>query len=149
MGIGMVLGTAFSSIIDSLVTDVLLPPIGLLMSEMNFSNLYIVLGSRGYTSLAEAQEAGAATINYGLFITSLVRFLIIFFAIFLIIRQMNRWKKPDQHPVMSMAKKECDYCRMSIPCQAIRCPHCSSDLVEGHKEAGSRDERQRIIVKVK
>ncbi|QTN01325.1 large conductance mechanosensitive channel protein MscL [Sediminibacillus dalangtanensis] len=130
MGIGMVLGAAFSSIVDSLVTDVLLPPIGLLLSQMNFSNLYIVLGSGRYETLAEAQAAGAATINYGLFLTSLIRFLIIFFALFLVIRQMNRWKKLDRHPGMAMQKKECNYCRMPIPIHAVRCAHCGSDLVK-------------------
>ncbi|WP_237648701.1 large conductance mechanosensitive channel protein MscL [Sediminibacillus terrae] len=144
MGIGMVLGAAFSSIVDSLVTDVLLPPIGLLLSQMNFSNLYIVLGSGRYDTLAEAQSAGAATINYGLFLTSLVRFLIIFFALFLVIRQMNRWKKPDQHPGMAMQKKECAYCRMSIPAQAIRCAHCGSDLAKEET-----DDRRRPWIHVK
>ncbi len=142
----MVLGAAFSSIVDSLVTDVLLPPVGLLLSQMNFSNMYVVLGSGRFETLAEAQAAGAVTINYGLFLTALIRFLIIFFALFLIIRQMNRWKKPDQHPGVAMQKKECPYCRMSIPVHAVRCAHCGSTLMEDSKNG---EDSRRMLVNVK
>nr|WP_272446244.1 large conductance mechanosensitive channel protein MscL [Aquibacillus salsiterrae] len=128
VGIGIVLGAAFSGLIDSLVSDVLLPPVGVLLAKMNFSNLFITLGDGNYTSLSAAKEAGAATINYGLFLTSFIRFIIIVFVIFMVIRQMNRWKKPGQNPVDAMTKKECPYCKMGIPSQAIRCPNCSSDL---------------------
>lgn len=92
MGVGMVLGAAFSGFIDSLVTDILLPPIGLLYSKMNFENLYVSLDGSSYPSLLAAKEAGAVTINYGLFITAVVRFIIILFAVFVVIRQINRWK---------------------------------------------------------
>ncbi|SES90384.1 large conductance mechanosensitive channel [Oceanobacillus limi] len=134
MGVGVVLGAALSSFIDSLVRDILLPPVGLLYSKMNIENLYISLNGRTYSSLAEAQEAGVATINYGLFISATIRFLIILFVVFLVVRQINRWKKPHQHPLESMTKKECPYCCLSIPNKAKICPHCSSKLEKKQKE---------------
>ncbi|MDL4841166.1 large conductance mechanosensitive channel protein MscL [Aquibacillus sp. LR5S19] len=148
MGIGLVLGAAFSGFIDSLVTDVLLPPVGVLLAKMNFSNLFITLGGSHYQSLNEAKEAGAATINYGLFITSFIRFVIILFVMFLVIRQLNRWKKPGQHPVDAMMKKECPYCRMSIPSKAIKCPNCSSDL-DDKKEESSYKPKSALRLKIK
>ncbi|WP_407271534.1 large conductance mechanosensitive channel protein MscL [Radiobacillus sp. PE A8.2] len=128
MGIGMVLGAAFSGLIDSFVSDVLLPPVGIVLAKMNFSNLFFSLDGSYYSSLSDAQEAGAATINYGLFITSFIRFIIILFVIFIVIRQMNKWKQPNQHPGVAMTKKPCPYCKLSIPSQAVKCPNCGSDL---------------------
>ncbi|WP_157037626.1 large conductance mechanosensitive channel protein MscL [Ornithinibacillus californiensis] len=128
IGVGVVLGAAFSTVIDSLVRDILLPPIGMLYSKMNFENLYISLNGQTYPSLLEAKEAGVPTINYGLFISACVQFLIILFVVFLIVRQANRWKKPNQHPKVAMSKKECPYCCLAIPVKAIICPHCSSSL---------------------
>lgn len=130
MGIGMVLGAAFSSFIDSLVTDIILPPIGLLLARINFSELYISLNGHTYSSLADAREAGAATINYGLFLSTGLRFLIIFFAVFLVVRQLNRWRKPGQDPMNAMTRKECPLCCTAIPSKAIICPNCSSSLRE-------------------
>ncbi|RYG73740.1 large conductance mechanosensitive channel protein MscL [Lentibacillus lipolyticus] len=128
IGVGVVLGAAFSGFIDSLVKDIILPPIGVLYSKVNFQDLYISLSGTTYPSLEKAQEAGAATINYGLFITATVRFIIILFTVFLVVRQINRWKKPHQHPLDSMTKKECPYCCMPIPTKAIVCPNCSSSI---------------------
>ncbi|MFD2655140.1 large conductance mechanosensitive channel protein MscL [Gracilibacillus thailandensis] len=128
MGVGVVLGAAFSSFVDSLVRDILLPPIGLLYSKMNIENLHISLSGKTYPSLTEAKEAGAITINYGLFISTSIRFVIILFVVFLVVRQMNRWKKPHQHPSDSMTNKECPYCCLSIPNRAVICPNCSSSL---------------------
>ncbi|QGH36208.1 large conductance mechanosensitive channel protein MscL [Gracilibacillus salitolerans] len=128
IGIGVVLGAAVSSFVDSLVRDILLPPIGLVYSRMNIENLHISLSGRTYSSLADAKEAGAITINYGLFISTSIRFVIILFIVFLVVRQMNRWKKPHQHPLDSMTKKECPYCCLSIPNRAVICPNCSSSL---------------------
>ncbi len=133
MGVGVVLGAALSSFVDSLVRDILLPPIGLLYSRINIENLYISLSGRSYSSLTEAKEAGAITINYGLFISTSIRFLIILFVIFLVVRQMNRWKKPHQHPLDSMTKKECPYCCLSIPNRAVICPNCATSLKEKNK----------------
>ncbi|WP_117161500.1 large conductance mechanosensitive channel protein MscL [Paraliobacillus sp. X-1268] len=128
MGVGVVLGAAFSGLIDSLVKDILLPPIGLIYRRMNFENMYISLSGTRYSSLADAKEAGIATVNYGLFITASVRFVIVLFVVFLVIRQINRWKKPHQSPLDAMTKKECTYCCTMIPNQAIICPNCSSTL---------------------
>ncbi len=130
IGVGVVLGAAFSGFIDSLVKDIILPPIGVLYSKINFQDLYISLSGTTYPSLEKAKEAGAATINYGLFITASVRFIIILFTVFLVVRQINRWKKPHQHPLDSMTKKECPYCCMPIPTKAIVCPNCSSTIKE-------------------
>ncbi|WP_121615851.1 large conductance mechanosensitive channel protein MscL [Virgibacillus halodenitrificans] len=144
MGVGMVLGAAFSGFIDSLVTDILLPPIGLLYSKMNFENLYVSLDGSSYPSLLAAKEAGAVTINYGLFITAVVRFIIILFAVFVVIRQINRWKKPHQHPIDSMMKKECPYCCMPIPIKASICPNCSSTLEKEPERRKSKSPRWRV-----
>ncbi|APC47007.1 large conductance mechanosensitive channel protein MscL [Virgibacillus halodenitrificans] len=144
MGVGMVLGAAFSGFIDSLVTDILLPPIGLLYSKMNFENLYVSLDGSSYPSLLAAKEAGAVTINYGLFITAVVRFIIILFAVFVVIRQINRWKKPHQHPIDSMMKKECPYCCMPIPIKASICPNCSSTLEKEPERRKSKPPRWRV-----
>ncbi|MCG1027395.1 large conductance mechanosensitive channel protein MscL [Virgibacillus halodenitrificans] len=144
MGVGMVLGAAFSGFIDSLVTDILLPPIGLLYSKMNFENLYVSLDGSSYPSLIAAKEAGAVTINYGLFVTAVVRFIIILFAVFVVIRQINRWKKPHQHPIDSMMKKECPYCCMPIPIKASICPNCSSTLEKEPERWKSKPPRWRL-----
>ncbi|GAA0446922.1 large conductance mechanosensitive channel protein MscL [Lentibacillus halophilus] len=128
IGVGVVLGSAFSGFIDSLVKDIILPPIGLLYSKINFQDWYISLSGTTYPSLEKAKEAGAATINYGVFLTVSIRFILILFTVFLVVRQINRWKKPHQHPLDSMTKKECPYCCMPIPTKAIICPNCSSSV---------------------
>ncbi|MGM8365614.1 large conductance mechanosensitive channel protein MscL [Virgibacillus sp. W0181] len=144
IGVGVVLGAAFSGFIDSLVKDILLPPIGLLYSKINFQDLYISLTGATYPSLDRAKEAGAVTINYGLFITTSIRFIIVLFAVFVVVRQINRWKKPHQHPSDSMAKKECPYCCTPIPLQAIICPNCSSSL---KKEEPLHQSRPKLRIK--
>lgn len=148
MGIGVVLGAAFSNFIDSLVKDMLLPPIGMLYSKINFESLYISLNGRTYPSLEAAQEAGAATINFGLFITAAIRFLIILFVVFLVVRQVNRWKKPHISPLDAMTKKECPYCCTPIPSRAIICPNCASPLErEQQQNEINRKKRPRLRVK--
>lgn len=139
MGVGMVLGAAFSGFIDSLVTDILLPPVGVLYTKMNFENMFLSLDGMYYPSLTAAKEAGAATINYGLFVTASVRFMIILFAVFLVVRQINRWKKPHQNPLHGMTKKECPYCCTPIPTQAVICPNCASTLEVGPSGHQQRD----------
>ncbi|RCW77534.1 large conductance mechanosensitive channel protein MscL [Saliterribacillus persicus] len=146
MGVGVVLGAAFSGFIDSLVKDILLPPIGILYSKMNFENLHITLNGKHYSSLADAKEAGAVTVNYGLFITATVRFMIVLFVVFIVIRQINRWKKPHQHPLDAMTKKECPFCCTPIPTQAIICPNCSSSLKE---ESDNRERSGKPILRIK
>src|SRR5699024_9316716 len=110
MGVGVVLGAAFSGLIVSFVKDILLPPAGMLYSKIDFEYLYISLNGRTYPSLEAAKEAGAATINYGLFITAFIRFIIILFVVFLVVRHVIRCKKPHHHPIDSITKKECLNC---------------------------------------
>jgi len=130
MAIGIVIGAAFGTIINSFVKDVIMPPTGLLLGGVDFSNLFILLKAGTtpgpYLSLAQAQEAGAVTLNYGVFINTIISFLIISLAIFLLIRQVNRFKKEEEVP--PPVAKECPYCFTMIPIKAKRCPNCTSEL---------------------
>jgi large conductance mechanosensitive channel len=128
LAIGVIIGGAFGKIISSLVTDVLMPPIGMLLGKVDFSNLFINLSGGSYASLADAQSAGAATLNYGLFINNIINFLIIALVIFLIIKQVNRFTKPAEKPAPAPTTKECPFCYSSIPIKASRCPNCTSQL---------------------
>jgi large conductance mechanosensitive channel len=128
MAVGIVMGAAFGAIVTSLVNDVLMPPIGLLLGKVDFSNLFITLSGQHFDSVAHAKAAGAATLNYGMFMNTVINFLIISFAIFLLVRQVNRLRpKPGPAPA-GPALKECNFCFSSIPQQATRCPHCTSEL---------------------
>ena len=124
MAVGVIIGSAFGRIITSLVSDILMPPIGLLVGKVDFAGLFLGLSGRSYATLAEARAAGAATINYGVFLNTLIDFLVVAFAIFLLVRQINRWNKPAPAP----SAKECPYCASAIPIKASRCPHCTSQL---------------------
>lgn len=135
MAVGIIIGTAFNKIVNSLVNDVIMPPVGLLLGKVNFTELYINLTRQSYASLAEAQEAGAATINYGLFINTVIQFVIIAFVVFLLVRGINRLRRPEQEPEAPQTKA-CPYCFTAIPLQATRCPHCTSQL-ETNAERGS------------
>ena len=126
LAIGIVIGAAFGKIITSFVNDILMPPIGLILGRVNFNDLFISLDGTKYPSLADAQAAGAATINYGLFINSIIDFLLVAFFIFLIIRQINRMKREPQPAPVST--RECPHCYTQIPIPATRCPNCTSDL---------------------
>ena len=133
MAVGIVIGAAFGTIVKSLVADVIMPPIGLLLGSVDFSNLFALLkaGSPGgpYASLADAKDAGAVTINYGLFVNSVVSFVIVAFVLFLIIRSMNRVKRGEEEaPAPAPTTKECQYCLSEIPIKASRCAHCTSEL---------------------
>lgn len=135
MAVGIIIGAAFGKIVDSLVADMLMPPIGLLLGSVDFSNLYLVLreGSSPVLagmSLAEARKTGAVTLNYGLFITHVISFLIVAFAVFLLVRTMNRLKRREEAAAPAPATKECPFCASAIPLKASRCPYCTSDL--GH-----------------
>jgi large conductance mechanosensitive channel len=126
LAIAVILGGAFGKIITSLVNDIIMPPLGLLLGNVNFTDLFISLNGTKYASLADAQTAGAATLNYGLFINTIIDFLIVAFIIFLIVRQINRMKRAPA-PV-APTTKECPYCYTQIPIPATRCPNCTSDL---------------------
>jgi len=132
MAVGIIIGVAFGAIISSLVSDVLMPPIGLLLGRVDFSNLYLVLAAGKvagpYASLAAAQQAGAVTLNYGLFINKIISFLIVAFALFMIIRSMNRLKKKEVAVAAEPTTKECPFCFTQIPIKAVRCPNCTSEL---------------------
>lgn len=129
LAIAVIIGGAFGSIVTSLVNDILMPPIGMLLGKINFKDLFINLSGTAYPSLAEAQAAGAATINYGNFINTIVNFLIIAFVIFLIVRAFNKFKKPEPEAAPAApTTKECPYCLSTIPLKATRCPHCTSQL---------------------
>jgi large conductance mechanosensitive channel len=128
MAVGIVVGAAFGSIVTSFVGDVLMPPIGLLLGKVDFSNLFVTLRGPHLASVAQAKTAGAVTLNYGLFLNTLINFLIVAFAVFLLVRQVNRlMPKPAPAPAPP-AMKDCKFCCSSIPQQASRCPHCTSDL---------------------
>jgi large conductance mechanosensitive channel len=128
MAVGIIIGGAFGKIVTSLVNDILMPPIGLLMGRVDFSSLFVNLTEQSYASLDAAQKAGAPTINYGVFINTVLNFVIIAFAIFLLIRQINHLKRQPEAVPAEPVSKECTYCYSSIPLKASRCPQCTSQL---------------------
>ena len=128
MAIGIIIGAAFGKIITSLVSDILMPPIGLVVGQVDFSNLFLNLSGKSVASLAEAKAAGVPTISYGLFINTVIDFTIVAFAIFLLVRQVNRLKRQPEAVAAAPTTRECSYCRSQIALRATRCPHCTSDL---------------------
>jgi large conductance mechanosensitive channel len=132
MAVGIIIGAAFGTIVSSLVNDVIMPPIGLLLGNVDFSNLFAVLKAGAvagpYASLAEAQKAGAVTVNYGMFINHIISFLIVAFAVFMIIRSINRLKKEEAAPAAAPTTKDCPHCLNAVPIKATRCGHCTSEL---------------------
>ena len=132
MAVGVVIGAAFGAIVKSLVDDILMPLLGLVLGNADFTNLFMVLRdgsiSGPYATLALAQEAGAVTLNYGLFINAIVTFLIVAFAIFLLIRAINRLQREEEEPPTEPTTKDCPQCFSEIPIRATRCPHCTSEL---------------------
>jgi large conductance mechanosensitive channel len=126
LAVGVIIGAAFGKIVTSFVEDVLMPPIGLAVGRVDFSNLFINLSGKEYPSVAAAKAAGAATLNYGIFFNNILNFLIIAFAIFLLIKQVNRLHKPE--PAAAPATKDCPYCLSAVPLKAAKCAHCTSEL---------------------
>lgn len=126
LAVGIIVGTAFNGVVNSLVKDILMPPIGLLLGKVDFSNLYLNLSGVSYPSLAKAQEAGAPTINYGLFINSVISFVVISFTVFLLVQQVNRLR--EKPAPLAVNTRECPYCLSVIALKASRCPHCTSEL---------------------
>ena len=130
MAIGIIIGAAFGKIVTSFVSDVLMPPLGLLLGKMDFSNLFINLSGTAYATLADAKKAGAATLNYGLFLNTVIDFLIVAFVVFLLIRQVNRLRAAHAPaPAPAAPTKECPFCTSTIALKAKRCPACTADLV--------------------
>ncbi len=132
MAVGIIIGASFGSVVRSLVDDVIMPPVGLLLGNVDFSNLFIILREGDvvgpYFSIAEAQVAGAVTLNYGLFINTIITFLIVAFAVFLLIRSVNIFQRAEEVTSTEPTTKKCSFCFMEIPIDAIRCPQCTSDL---------------------
>lgn len=127
LAIGVILGVTFGAVVTSLVNDVLMPPIGKVVGGVDFSNLFVVLGDGEYPTLAAAKAAGAATLNYGIFLNSLVNLLIIGAVLFLVVKTMSRLRQ--EQPPPAATEKECALCTLPIPLRARRCPHCTADQV--------------------
>lgn len=132
MAVGIIIGAAFGTIAKSLVDDVIMPPIGLLLGGVSFENLFAVLRpgetAGPYATLADAQAAGAVTINYGVFVNNLVSFIIVAFAVFILVRGINRMRREEQVAPQAPTDKSCPFCATAIPIAAVRCPHCTSAL---------------------
>ena len=126
LAVGVVIGVAFGAVVTSLVNDIIMPPIGLLLKGVNFKDLFLSLNGTPYPNLAAAQAAGAPTINYGNFINTIINFLIVALVIFLLVKGINRLKRPA--PAAAATTKECKFCHTTIPLQATRCPNCTSEL---------------------
>ena len=131
MAVGIVIGAAFGTIVKSFVSDILMPPIGLLLGNVDFSNLFLVLkgGQAGpFATIADAQAAGAVTLNYGLFINTVISFIIVAIAVFMVIKSINRMKREEEAPTEEPTTKDCPYCFSAIAIKATRCPNCTSEL---------------------
>jgi large conductance mechanosensitive channel len=126
MAVGIIIGAAFTKIVSSFVSDILMPPLGLLLGKVDFSNLYINFSGKDFSSLAEAKAAGVATLNYGLFINAMIDFTIVAFALFMVIRAMNRLRRAPAPAAPNT--KECPFCYTAIAIKATRCPHCTSTI---------------------
>jgi large conductance mechanosensitive channel len=128
MAVGIIIGAAFGKIVSSFVSDVLMPPMGLILGKVDFSSLFISLSGKSYASLAEAKAAGAATLNLGLFINTVIDFVLVALAIFLLVKQVNRLKRQPEAVAAVPTTKECVYCLSTVAIKATRCPHCTSEL---------------------
>jgi large conductance mechanosensitive channel len=133
MAVGIIIGAAFGTIVKSLVADVIMPPIGLLLGNVDFSNLFIVLkqgaAAGPFATVADAHKAGAVTLNYGVFANTIISFIIVAFAVFLLIRAINKLQREEEAPPEEPTTKECPYCLSTIPIMATRCGHCTSELI--------------------
>jgi large conductance mechanosensitive channel len=135
MAVGIIIGAAFGTIVNSLVQDVIMPPIGLLLGNVDFSNIFVILKEGKvvgpYASVAAAKSAGAVTINFGVFLNTIISFVIVAFAVFLLVRTINKLRRQEETPPPLPTTKECTYCFSSIPIKATRCPNCTSELKAG------------------
>jgi large conductance mechanosensitive channel len=129
LAVGIIIGAAFGKIVSSLVDDIIMPPVGRLLNHVNFTDLFVSLNGNHYDSLTAAKAAGAPTVNYGVFFNTIINFLIVAFAVFLLVQQVNRWgKKPAPAAAAAPTTKDCPFCATAIPIAAKRCPHCTSQL---------------------
>ena len=132
MAVGIIIGAAFGTIVNSLVQDVIMPPIGLLLGNVDFSNIFVVLKegrvAGPYASVAAAKSAGAISINFGVFVNTIISFIIVAFAVFLLVRTINKLRRQGEAPPAAPATKDCIYCFSKIPIKATRCPNCTSEL---------------------
>ena len=127
LAVGVIIGASFGKIVTSFVDDIIMPPIGFLLHGVDFANLFFALNGQHYDKIADAKAAGVPTINYGLFLNTVINFLIVAFCVFLLVQQVNRWtRKPE--PAVAATTKECPQCAMTIPINARKCPHCTSQL---------------------
>jgi large conductance mechanosensitive channel len=126
LAVGVVIGAAFGKITSSFVSDILMPPLSLLLGRVNFSNLFFTLSGQSLATLEEAKKAGSVTLNYGLFIGTVVDFLCVAFAVFILVKQVNRMRRPA--PAPAVTTKDCPFCTSPIPLKAVRCPQCTADL---------------------
>ena len=135
MAVGIIIGAAFGTIVKSLVADLIMPPIGLLLGNVDFTDLFVVLKQGAtagpYLTLVDAQKAGAVTLNYGVFANTVISFIIVAFSVFLLIRAINKMKRQEEAPPEEPTTKECPHCLSSIPIKATRCGHCTSELSAG------------------
>lgn len=125
LAVGLVIGAAFATVVGSFVEDILMPPVGLALGGVDFSNLFVTLSGGPYATLAEAREAGAATLNYGLFLNNIITFVIVAFAVYLVVRAYNRMRMPE---TVAPTESACPFCQIPVPLAATRCGHCTSQL---------------------
>lgn len=128
LAIGVVIGSTFTTITNSLVKDIIMPPLGLVTSGINFSNLFIDLSGKDFATLAQAQAAGVPTINYGMFLNAILNFFVVALVVFIVIKQINRLERREEAGPAEPTQKTCPFCSLSIPRSASRCPHCTSRL---------------------
>lgn len=128
LAVGVIIGAAFGKVVTSFVSDVLMPPIGRLLGGFDFTNLFISLSGKSFATLAEAKAAGAPTLNYGVFFNTIIDFTIVAFAVFLLVKQMNRLKREAPAPAAAPTTRDCPYCLSAIPLKATRCAHCTAEL---------------------
>ncbi len=132
MAVGIIIGAAFGTIVSSLVADIIMPPVGILLGNLDFSNLLVVLKEGKtpgpYLTLGQAKAAGAVTLNYGQFFNTIINFVIVAFSVFLLIRTINRLRQQEEAPPAAPATKECPFCLSAVPLRAVRCGHCTSEL---------------------
>lgn len=129
MSVGIIIGTAFTTVVKSLVDDIIMPPIGKLIGDINFSNFYINLSSKQYSSLADAKAAGASTINYGVFLNNIITFILVAWILFIVIKGINKIREQNLHKEdTEPSTKICKYCKTEINIEATKCPHCTSNL---------------------